>query len=150
MPAVPPGGFGQQVAPVDVRVRDRHDPFAGRHGDFFVTGADELPGEALVAVPRLAQPHTGAPAEEAPEVVRLRERPLRSRRRDLERVVDKQLTQVVRHALAERQRHTVRMIDEQPQPLRSHLLAREQLDVRLEAGQALLDVVGEGIGLHEI
>ena len=48
-----------------------------RPRDLLVTGADQLPGEALVAVPRLAQAHAGAPAEEAAEVVRLRERTLR-------------------------------------------------------------------------
>ena len=90
-----------------------------------------------MAVPGLAQAHARAPAEEAAEVVRLRERPLRARRGDLEGVVGKQLTQVVRHALAEVERDAIRMVDEETQALRPDLLAREHLDVRLEAGEAL-------------
>jgi hypothetical protein len=83
-----------------------------------------------VSVARLAQPHARAPADEAPEVVRLGERPLRPRGRHLEPVVHEQVAQVRGDPLAQRQIHPARVVDEQAQPLGPHLLARQQLDLR--------------------
>src|SRR3954463_10512459 len=77
----------QQVASVDVRVRDRHDPVVGRHRYLAVARAHELACESPAPVVVLAGAHARLPADEAAKVLRLCERTLRPRRGDLERVV---------------------------------------------------------------
>src|SRR3954470_23390071 len=67
----------QQVASVDVRVRDRHDPVVGRHRDLAVARAYELPCESRTPVVLLARAHACLLADEAAEVVRLGEGTLR-------------------------------------------------------------------------
>src|SRR5918997_3038712 len=64
----------QQVASLDVAVRDRDDAAVGgdRHG--ILRGADELPREALVPAVLLAGAHARAPTHEAAEGVRLGQR----------------------------------------------------------------------------
>src|SRR5215216_5627775 len=59
----------QQVASLDVGVRDRNDATVGgdRHG--ILGGADELPREALVPAVLLAGTHACAPSDVAAEVV---------------------------------------------------------------------------------
>src|SRR3954463_11591155 len=74
----------QQVAAVDVGVRDRHDPGVGGDGDLLVARADQLAGEALAPAVLVTGAHPRAAADVAPVVVRLRERALGSRRGDLE------------------------------------------------------------------
>src|SRR3954452_9199391 len=69
----------QQVAAVDVGVRDRHDPVVGGDGDLVVARADQLAREALASAVVLACAHAGAAADVAPVVVRLGERALRPR-----------------------------------------------------------------------
>src|SRR5688572_4665752 len=70
----------QQVALVNVGVRDPHDPCVGRHGDGVVGGLDQLAAEALGALDRLARAHSHAAPDVAAKVVRLRERTLGPRR----------------------------------------------------------------------
>src|SRR5436305_12453149 len=74
----------QQVAPVDVRVRDRDDPAVGGDRDLVLACPDQLAGEASPPAVLLARAHARATSDEAPEVIGLRERTLRTGRRDLE------------------------------------------------------------------
>src|SRR6476661_4357806 len=74
----------QQVAAVDLGVGNRDDPRVGGDGDLRVARSDELPGEALVTAALLARTHPRATTDVTAEVLRLRERPLRPRRRHLE------------------------------------------------------------------
>src|SRR5689334_15985675 len=130
----------QQVAPVDVRVRDRHAPVVGRHRHLAVAGADQLPGERPASVVLLARAYARPPAYEAAEVVRLGERTLGTRGRNLQRVVDEQIAQVVRHTLAKREIDTVGAVDEEPHPAGRDLLHEQHLDVWLDAREPALDV----------
>src|SRR3954470_23541731 len=66
----------QQVAAVDLGVRDRDDPCVGRDGDLPVARADELAGEALSAAVVLARAHPRPLADEAAKVLGLRQRAL--------------------------------------------------------------------------
>src|SRR3954451_18932497 len=102
----------QQVASIDFRVRDRHDPRVRGHRDLAVARADELASEGPAPVVLVSRAHARASPDEAAEVLWLGERALGARGRDLERVVGKQLTKMVRDPLAERQVDAVRMIDE--------------------------------------
>src|SRR5687767_8386707 len=70
----------QKVGSGDVGVADRHHPGVGRDGDAVVAGLEQLPGERAVAFVLAARAHAGAPAEEAAEVLGLRERALRAGR----------------------------------------------------------------------
>src|SRR3954468_11275296 len=74
----------QQVAAIDVGVRDRHDPVVGGDGYSLVVRPDELAREALASVVRLAGTHARTASEITTEVIRLGQRALRSGRRDLE------------------------------------------------------------------
>src|SRR3954449_10121374 len=65
-----------QVAAVDVGVRDGHHAAVGGQRDLVVARSHQLAGEALVAVAGLAHADAGAPAEVLAEVVGLRERAL--------------------------------------------------------------------------
>src|SRR3989442_7273536 len=101
----------QQVAPVDVRIRDGHDPAGRGDGDLVVARPHELAREAPAAVVGLARdPYARAAPQEALEVVRLRERPLGTGRRDLETDLREEVAQVTGYPLAERKVHAVRMI----------------------------------------
>src|SRR3954447_4343460 len=64
----------QQVAAIDLRVRDRHDAIARGHGDLFVRGSDQLTGEAPVPIAGLARAHAGPTTQEAAVVVGLGQR----------------------------------------------------------------------------
>src|SRR6185437_2074155 len=130
----------QQVASVDLHVRDRHDPVVGRHRHLAVARAHELAGERLASVVLLARAYARPPAHEAAEVVRLRERTLGTRRRNLQRVVDEQIAQVVCHALAKREINAVGAVDEEPHLAGRDLLHEQHLDVRLDAREPALDV----------
>ena len=56
---------------------------------------------------------------------------------------------MARHALAEREVDAVRVIDEEPHALRPDLLRKQHLDVRLGAGETVLDVLLDlARGLH--
>src|SRR4051795_115497 len=90
----------QQVAAIDVGVGDRHDPHVGGDGDLRVARADQFPGEALAPAVLRARTHARAPTDEAPEVVRLGQRPLGARRADLEAGLEQDVAQVFRHPLA--------------------------------------------------
>src|SRR3954447_7535194 len=130
----------QQVASVDVRVRDRDHPVVGRHRHLTVARADELPGEGHTPVVLLACAYASLPAYEAAEVMRLGQGTLRPRRGDLQRVVDEQVAQVIRHALAKCQIHAVGVVDEKPHFAAWNLLDEQHLDVRVGAGEPALDV----------
>src|SRR5436305_3556892 len=70
----------QQVASVDVRIRDRHDPAVRGDGDLVVARPHQLAREARAPVVLLAGAYASATTYEAAEVVRLRERALGSGR----------------------------------------------------------------------
>src|SRR3954453_20004881 len=74
----------QQVAAVDVGVRDRDDPGVGGDRDLVVAGADQLAGEALAPAVVLVRAHANLPPDVAAEVLGLGQRALGSRRGDLE------------------------------------------------------------------
>src|SRR4051794_40440325 len=113
----------EQVAAVDVRVRDRDDAAVRGQRDLFVGRADELARKALLAVAGLAQAHPGALAEVAPEVLRLGERATRAGRGDLEPEVREQVAQVSGHPLAQRDVHPAGAVDHEAKALGRHLLA---------------------------
>src|SRR5919201_4349317 len=131
----------QQVASVDVRVRDGHDARVGSHRDLAVARSDELAREGLAPVVVLARAHTRATTHEATEVLRLGERSLGTGRRNLQRVVHEQIAQMTRDPLAERQVDSVRMVDEHPHLSWGDLLHEQHVDVGLNACEPLLDVL---------
>src|SRR4051794_18575788 len=132
----------QQVAAVDLGVGDRDDPRVGGDGDFRVARADELSGEGLAAGLLLARGYLNARAasQELPEVLGLRQRPLRAGRRALEAGLLKQVAQVARDALARRQRHALGRVDHEPHRARIRGLEQDDLDVGLDVPEALLYV----------
>src|SRR3712207_691831 len=91
----------QQVASLDVGVRDRHDAGVGGDRHLVVGGADQLPREALATAVVGGRPHLRAAADVAAEVVRLDERALGAGRRHLQRVVGQQVAEVAGDALAD-------------------------------------------------
>src|SRR3954463_3260303 len=93
----------QQVAAIDLGVRDRDDPGVGGDGDLGVARADQLAGEGLAPTVLVAGAHAGAAPDVAAEMVRLGERALGPRRGDLESRLEKDVPQMVRHALAQLQ-----------------------------------------------
>src|SRR4051812_47564868 len=103
----------QQVASIDVRVRDRHDAGVGGDRDLCVGGTDELPREALAAAVVATRANACAAADEASEVIRLRQRTLGAGRRHLEPVLREQVAQVAGHALAGCEVHSAVAVDEQ-------------------------------------
>src|SRR3954447_25490076 len=140
----------EQIAAVDVRVRDRHDPAVGGQRDLVFTRAHQLAAEALVAVTGLGQADPDAAAEVAPEVLGLGQRALRARRRHLEPVVREQVAEVSGHALAQRDVHPAGAVDHETQALGRHLLAGEQLDVGLGVGQPGFDFCPDWGFVHPI
>src|SRR5688500_8554500 len=104
----------QQVAAVDVGVRDRDDPRVGGDGYLLVRRAHELTREALAPAVVVPGAHTRAASDVALEVVGLCERPLGARRRDLQPCLHQEVAQVGRHALAESEVDAARAVDEQP------------------------------------
>src|SRR3954469_18984935 len=93
----------QQVAAVDLGVGDRDDPGVGGDGYLGIAGADQLAGEGLAATVLVARADACATADEAPEVIRLGERALGSRRGNLQARLEKKVAQVTRDALAQLQ-----------------------------------------------
>src|SRR3954447_10247876 len=85
----------QQVAAIDVGVGDRHDPHVGGDGDLLVARADQFAREAPAPAVLLARTHARAATDVAPEVVRLRQRSLGTRRSDLEAGLHEDVAQVV-------------------------------------------------------
>src|ERR671925_344775 len=81
---------------------------------------------------------TGSPPDRVREVGRLAERPLETRRRDVDRVPVEIAPQNVRHPLAERVVDAGGMVDVDAEALRRQELDREHLDPR----QAALDRLG--------
>src|SRR3954447_24893054 len=69
----------QQVAAVDVGVRDRDDPRVGGDGDLLVARADKLPGEALATAVLLVRADARATTDVATEMLGLGQRPLGTR-----------------------------------------------------------------------
>src|SRR4051794_11665748 len=104
----------QEVAAVDVGVRDRDDPRVGGDGDLRVARADKLPGEALTAAVVLERAYARATTDVAAEVLGLRQRTLGTGRRHLEPGLLEQIAQVTRDALARRQRHALGRVDHEP------------------------------------
>ena len=88
----------------------------------------------------LARAHARAASDEAAEVVGLRQRPLRTRRRDLERVIDQQLAEVLGHVLAEREIDAARPVDEEPDHTARDLLGKQHFNLRKCGGESLLDI----------
>src|SRR5215211_1992438 len=74
----------QQVASLDVGVRDRDDAVVGGDRHRVVGRPDELAREALLAAVLVARAHARTTADVAAEVVRLGERALGPGRGDLE------------------------------------------------------------------
>ena len=66
---------------------------------------------------------------------------LRARRGDLERVVGQQVVEVLRHPFAERQIDPLGVVDEEPQRFVAGLLDGDEIELGVELGQLLLDVV---------
>ena len=66
---------------------------------------------------------------------------LRPRRGNLERVLGAQVVEVVGDPFAERQADPVGMVDEEAQRLAARLLDGDQVEVRVELGQLLLNVL---------
>src|SRR5919197_75008 len=58
----------QQVGSIHVRVRDRHDPGVGGHGDLVVSRADQLARKRRTSPVLLARAHARTTADEAAEV----------------------------------------------------------------------------------
>src|SRR4051795_2711546 len=65
-----------EVGTVDLGVRDGDHPGVGRDGHFGLRRAEQLAGEAVAPVVLASRTDPGAPADEAPEVLRLDERAL--------------------------------------------------------------------------
>ena len=86
---------------------------------------------------RLARAHPRALPHEAAEVLRLGQRALRPGRGHLEAVVGEQVTQVVRHALAERQIDPDGLSITSASFAAGNLLGEQHFDVRLGAGEPL-------------
>src|SRR5436190_3219686 len=130
----------QQIAAVDVGVRDRYDPVVGGDGDLRVARADELPGEAPAPALLLARAYARAATDVAAEVIGLRQRPLRAGRRDLEAGLLQQVAQVTGYALARRQRDAVGGVDDESHGARVRRLEQQDLDVGLDVLEAVLYV----------
>ena len=99
---------------MDLGVGDRDHPVVGGERHLVVGGADQLAGERLAAVARIARAHARAAADEAAEVVGLGQRALGPGRGDLERVA---LAQPRRGAVTRShsvERDAVGMVDEEP------------------------------------
>src|SRR4051794_26972254 len=119
----------QQVAAIDVGVRDGDDPGVGGDGYLLVVRAHELAGEAPAAAVVLARAHARALSDVAAEVVGLGERALRTRRGDLEPRLHQHVAQVARHALAQFEVDAARPVDHQPHRGGGHGLEQQDLDV---------------------
>src|SRR5436190_12374676 len=130
----------QQVAPVDVRVRNRDDAAVGGHYHLDLARPDQLAGEASPPAMLLTCTHARATTYEASEVIGLRERTLGAGRRDLESEVHEQVAEMVGDALAERVIHSRRMINHDTHCARRHALGEQHLDVGLGARKARLDL----------
>src|SRR3954447_9283856 len=130
-----------EVGTLDVVVRDGHDAAGIGDGDLRVGGADELSREALATVDRLARPDARAMTEEAAEVLRLGERALDARRRDLEGVVLPDLGQAGGDSLAKLERDAVGMIDVEPDQGAVDHLRQKHLDVGLVLREPAFDVL---------
>src|SRR5215212_3693660 len=130
----------QQVASLDVGVRDRDDAGVRGDGHGILGRAYELPREALVAAVLLAGAHARAAADEAAEVVGLRQRPLRARRRHLQGVLGQQVAQVRGDALADAVIDAALAVDEHAYGAASHAFGQQHFHVRLRGREALLDL----------
>src|SRR4051812_30482522 len=112
----------QQVAAIDVGVRDRDDPRVGCDGDSLVVRPDQLAREAPPPAVLLVGAHASAPAEEAAEVLRLRQRTLQPGRGDLQPGVGEHVAEVARHALAQVEVDAARAVDHEPHRARVRVL----------------------------
>ena len=72
---------------MDLGVRDRDDPGVRGDGDLGVGRVEQLAGEAAAAVVVAARADARLATDEAPEMLRLGQRPLRAGRGDLQRVL---------------------------------------------------------------
>jgi len=88
-----------------------------------------------------ARAHAGATAEEAPEVLRLGQRALRPRARDLERVLLADLGELMRDPLAEVERDALRMVDEEANGSTVDDLGGEDLHLGLGGRESRLDLL---------
>src|SRR4051812_6841933 len=135
----------QQVAALDVGVRDRDNPVVGGDGHLAVGRADQLAGEALAPAVLSLGAHARAPPDEATEVVRLRQRTLRPRRGDLQTGMGQEVAQVARDALAGVEVDPARAVDHEPRCARARLLHEQDLDLRLDLREALFYLLlGDG------
>ena len=86
-------------------------------------------------------------AEVAAEVLGLGQRPFRSGRRDLDRVVGEQVAERFGDPLAEREVDAVRVVDDQPQRVAAGTLEHDQLHLGVEMVQAVFDCRASSSGM---
>src|SRR5579863_4041079 len=131
-----------QMGSPDRRVGDGDDALGKAERDLLWARADQLAGQCVSPRERGAGlgSHAGATPDEAAEMLGLGQRALRTGRADLEAVLLAQVTERLGDALAQIERDARGVVDENPQAL-SGALDEQHFDVRLAAGQALLDVV---------
>src|SRR5215204_5184356 len=130
----------QQVASLDVGVRDGDDARVGGDRHPVVGGADQLPRETPAPAVGRGRLDLRPAADVAPEVVRLAQRPLRPRRRDLQRVVGQQVAQVLCDALADTQIDAALAVDEDAHDATADAFGQQHFHVRLGRREALLDL----------
>ena len=92
--------------------RDRHGAALAIHADALTVGFREGPRKARLTVDLLDGLHPNAATQEPPKMLRLRQLPFGSGRRNLKRELRSEIAEMIRDPLAQGEVDACRMVDE--------------------------------------